>query len=200
MRIRFNNWPMLGSALLLMLLTACTHAPGRNPLATWVPSNNYEPRRPILIVIHATEQESVQRSLDTLRSRNRGGPVSAHYLIGRAGHRYQLVADDQRAWHAGAGYWGTITDVNSVSIGIELDNDGVAPFPAEQIDSLLVLLEDLWCGCAYRARRSWRIPISRLRARRIRDRSFHGSAWRKPDLAYGRRMMHRLHRPVSILG
>jgi N-acetylmuramoyl-L-alanine amidase len=143
MRIRFNNWPVLGSALLLMLLAACTHAPGRNPLATWVPSNNHESRRPILIVIHATEQESVQRSLDTLRSRNRGGPVSAHYLIGRDGHRYQLVADDQRAWHAGAGYWGTITDVNSVSIGIELDNDGEAAFPAEQIDSLLVLLEDL---------------------------------------------------------
>ena len=34
-----------------------------------------------------------------------------------------MVADDQRAWHAGAGYWGTITDLNSVSIGIALDND-----------------------------------------------------------------------------
>ncbi|WP_368563370.1 N-acetylmuramoyl-L-alanine amidase [Pseudoxanthomonas sp. UTMC 1351] len=129
--------------LLLTLLTACAYAPERNLLATWVPSSNHEPRRPILIVIHATEQESVQRSLDTLRSRNSGGPVSAHYLIGRGGDRYQLVADDQRAWHAGAGYWGTITDVNSVSIGIELDNDGTAAFPNEQIDSLLVLLEDL---------------------------------------------------------
>jgi N-acetylmuramoyl-L-alanine amidase len=135
---------LLGT-LLLTLLTACVHMPAaeRNPLATWVASNNYEPRRPILIVIHATEQESVQRSLDTLRSRNSGGPVSAHYLIGRDGRRYQLVADDQRAWHAGAGNWGTITDVNSVSIGIELDNDGTAAFPNQQIDSLLLLLEDL---------------------------------------------------------
>jgi N-acetylmuramoyl-L-alanine amidase len=130
-------------ALLLALLAACSHAPERNPLATWVPSSNYEPRRPILIVIHATEQDSVRHSLDTLRSRNSGGPVSAHYLIGRDGRRYQLVADDQRAWHAGAGHWGTITDVNSVSVGIELDNDGAAEFPPEQIDSLLVLLEDL---------------------------------------------------------
>lgn len=140
-----NRFAMLGGALLLILLAGCVHTPAsqRNPLATWVPSENYEPRRPILIVIHATEQESVQRSLDTLRSRNHGGPVSAHYLIGRDGHRYQLVADDQRAWHAGAGRWGTITDVNSVSIGIELDNDGTAAFPPEQIDSLLVLLEDL---------------------------------------------------------
>jgi N-acetylmuramoyl-L-alanine amidase len=125
------------------LLVACTAAPPRNPLATWVPSRNHEPRRPILIVIHATEQASVQESLDTLRSRNGGGPVSAHYLIGRDGDRYQLVADQDRAWHAGAGRWGTITDVNNASIGIELDNDGVAPFPPRQIDSLLVLLEDL---------------------------------------------------------
>jgi len=138
-----TGFQKLIGVLLLTLLTACAHAPERNPLATWIPSSNYELRRPILIVIHATEQESVQRSLDTLRSRNSGGPVSAHYLIGRDGHRYQLVADDQRAWHAGAGYWGTISDVNSVSIGIELDNDGTATFPDEQIDSLLVLLDDL---------------------------------------------------------
>jgi N-acetylmuramoyl-L-alanine amidase len=117
--------------------------PTRNPLATWVPSPNHELRRPILIVLHATEQDSVQESLDTLRSRNGGGPVSAHYLIGRDGRRYQLVADSERAWHGGAGRWGTITDVNNASIGIELDNDGSAPFPPEQIDSLLVLLDDL---------------------------------------------------------
>ncbi|WP_454832745.1 N-acetylmuramoyl-L-alanine amidase [Pseudoxanthomonas wuyuanensis] len=144
MRKRLYKVLMLGGTWLLMLLAACAHPPAhRNPLAEWVPSPNHEPRRPILIVLHATEQTSVRRSLDTLRTRNRGGPVSAHYLIGRDGSRYQLVADEQRAWHAGAGRWGTITDVNSVSIGIELDNDGAAQFPPAQIDSLLVLLTDL---------------------------------------------------------
>ncbi|MGS1077475.1 N-acetylmuramoyl-L-alanine amidase [Pseudoxanthomonas beigongshangi] len=130
---------------LLALLGACAHAPeeARNPLARWAPSPNHEARRPILIVIHATEQNSVAESLETLRTENSGGPVSAHYLIGRDGERYQLVADELRAWHAGGGRWGTITDVNNVSIGIELDNDGRSEFPAEQIDSLLVLLEDL---------------------------------------------------------
>lgn len=135
--------PILTIVVFVGLLAACAPLPPRNPLATWVPSPNRELRRPILIVLHATEQDSVRESLDTLRSRNGGGPVSAHYLIGRDGRRYQLVADNERAWHAGAGRWGTITDVNNASIGIELDNTGGAPFPPAQIDSLLVLLEDL---------------------------------------------------------
>ena len=128
---------------LLALLTACGHAPPRNPLAGWVPSPNQDVRRPNLIVIHFTEQDSVQQSLDTLRGRNSGGPVSAHYLIGADGTRYQLVSDERRAWHAGAGSWGPFTDLNSASIGIELDNDGRSPFAEAQVQSLLVLLEDL---------------------------------------------------------
>lgn len=126
-----------------LLLAACATPPARNPLATWVPSPNHNARTPMLIVLHYTEQHSVQESLDTLRSQNSQGPVSAHYLIGADGHIYQLVADQARAWHAGAGRWGTITDVNSASIGIELDNDGASPFAEAQIENLLVLLNDL---------------------------------------------------------
>ena len=129
--------------LLACLLAGCSHAPARNPLAQWVPSPNHNPRQAILIVIHATTQESVEQSLDTLRTRNAGGPVSAHYLIGRDGALYQLVADERRAWHAGPGRWGTISDVNSASIGIELDNNGNDPYPQPQIEKLLLLLEDL---------------------------------------------------------
>lgn len=137
--------PWLRAALCLVVLSlgACAHAPQRNPLAQWVPSPNYDARRPILIVLHFTDQQSVPQSLGTLRGRNSGGRVSAHYLIGEDGARYQLVSDDQRAWHGGAGRWGTITDINSASIGIELDNDGSEPFAPAQIDSLLVLLDDL---------------------------------------------------------
>jgi len=130
-------------ALALLLLSACAAPPARNPIARWVPSPNEEPRRPVIIVIHATEQESVARSLHTLRTANRGGPVSAHYLIGRGGDLYQLVADERRAWHAGGGRWGRITDLNSASIGIELDNDGEAGFPPAQIQRLIALLDDL---------------------------------------------------------
>ena len=131
------------ATLLVALFTGCAHAPARNPLAHWVPSPNHNAREAILIVIHATTQDSVEQSLHTLRTRNSGGPVSSHYLVGRNGDLYQLVADDRRAWHAGPGSWGTISDVNSASIGIELDNDGSEPFSDPQIDKLLVLLEDL---------------------------------------------------------
>lgn len=127
----------------VLALAACAPAPHRNPMAQWVPSPNHEPRRPVLIVLHATEQESVEQSLLTLRTRNSGGPVSAHYLVGRDGKIFQLVAEDRRAWHAGPGRWGTITDVNSASIGIELDNDGEAPFPPAQVEALLALMHDL---------------------------------------------------------
>lgn len=133
----------LVALLATALLCACTAQPARNPLAEWVPSPNHDERRPVLIVIHATEQNGVERSLHTLRTQNRGGPVSAHYLIGRGGSLHQLVADERRAWHAGAGRWGTITDLNSTSIGIELDNNGGADFPPAQIDTLLRLLDDL---------------------------------------------------------
>lgn len=131
--------------LLCLLLSACGHAPPRqtNPLAQWEPSPNFDERRPIVIVIHATEQESVARSLRTLSTRNSGGPVSAHYLVGADGALYQLVEDSRRAWHAGGGSWGTIDDLNSASIGIELDNDGTEPFPPAQVDALLRLLDDL---------------------------------------------------------
>lgn len=132
-------------AALAALLGACAHVPQepRNPQATWVASPNQDVRRATIIVIHHTEQESVTQSLDTLRTRNSGGPVSAHYLIGRDGHLYQLVPESRRAWHAGGGRWGTISDLNSASIGIELDNNGDEPFAPAQIDALLHLLEDV---------------------------------------------------------
>ena len=134
---------ILFAASLTLLLAACAAAPQRNPLAEWVPSPNFEARRPLIIVIHATEQASAQQSLDTLRSANGKGPVSAHYLIGDDGRLYQLVADGDRAWHAGGGRWGTITDLNNASIGIEIDNEVGEPYTEAQVATLLHLLDDL---------------------------------------------------------
>jgi N-acetylmuramoyl-L-alanine amidase len=65
-----------------------------------------------------------------------------------------LVEEAARAWHAGAGDWGPVTDVNSRSIGIELDNPGDQPFPAPLMDALERLLADLMSR--------WRIPPARV--------------------------------------
>ena len=131
------------AAACLLALAACQHTAPRNPMATWVPSPNHDARRAQLIVLHYTEQDSVQRSLDTLRSANSKGPVSSHYLVGDDGRIYQLVADGDRAWHAGSGSWGTITDLNNASIGIEIDNDVGEAYTEAQIAALLRLLDDL---------------------------------------------------------
>ena len=133
----------LAIAACAFALAACQTTAPRNPMARWVPSDNFDTRRAQVIVVHYTEQDSVQRSLDTLRTRNSGGRVSAHYLVGDDGAIYQLVADDDRAWHAGAGRWGTIHELNSASIGIEIDNDGSEPFSEPQVAALVRLLDDL---------------------------------------------------------
>lgn len=80
--------------------------------------------------------------------------VSAHYLIAEDGMTWALVPEDARAWHAGAGAWGGVTDVNSRSIGIELAHPGRGPFAAAQMDALCTLL----AGIVDR----WAIPPQRV--------------------------------------
>lgn len=62
--------------------------------------------------------------------------LSAHYVINRDGTCFHLVTEEMRAWHAGAGAWTGLHDINSRSIGIELVNSGLEPFPAPQILAL----------------------------------------------------------------
>ena len=69
--------------------------------------------------------------------------VSAHWLLDEQGNAVALVAEDRRAWHAGAGAWQGRDDVNSRSIGIELSNPGDRPFPARQTDALATLLRQV---------------------------------------------------------
>lgn len=107
----------------------------------WARAVHFDVRKPNFVIIHHTAQESADQTIRTF-----GLPhtkVSAHYLIGRDGKVYQMLNDYLRGWHAGAGKWGTITDMNSVSLGIELDNNGREPFPEQQIQSLLTLLDTL---------------------------------------------------------
>jgi N-acetylmuramoyl-L-alanine amidase len=57
-----------------------------------------------------------------------------------------MLNDYLRAWHGGVSKWGNNTDINSSSIGIEIDNTGFEPFTEQQISSLLLLLGDLKKG------------------------------------------------------
>jgi N-acetylmuramoyl-L-alanine amidase len=133
--------------LSILLLSGCVTAPVQNtlqnPLAEWSPSVNFDARKPRLIVIHATEMNNAESALLVLKSQNSAGRVSAHYLIADDGKIFQLVEDQQRAWHAGAGRWRGVNDLNSISIGIELDNDGIEAFQPQQIQALIKLLDDL---------------------------------------------------------
>ena len=112
-----------------------------SPPIHWQASPNFDQRRPNLVIIHHTSNTTSAQALHTLTTPER--KVSAHYLIDRDGSIIQLVRESDRAWHAGKSWWGGITDVNSSSIGIELDNSGSEPFADAQIDALLALLADI---------------------------------------------------------
>ncbi len=106
------------------------------------PSPNFGPRkagaRPSLVVIHYTAMNTADAACDRLC--DPAAEVSAHYLIEKGGGLRTLVREEDRAWHAGAGRWGDITDVNSHSIGIELDNDGQCTFDTHLMHRLCTLL------------------------------------------------------------
>lgn len=107
----------------------------------WIGTTNFGMRKPNFVIIHHTAQTACDTTLKTFTlSRTQ---VSAHYVICKDGTIHHMLNDYLRAWHAGAGRWGNITDVNSTSIGIELDNNGFENFSAPQINSLLILLKKL---------------------------------------------------------
>jgi len=98
-----------------------------SPLATlWCPSPNHGPRRgkkrPDLLLLHYTGMETAEGALDWLTRPESG--VSVHYLVDEAGRIAQLVAESERAWHAGHAHWAGEDDINSCSIGVEIHNPG----------------------------------------------------------------------------
>ena len=107
----------------------------------FVGTTNFGLRKPNYVIIHHTAQNSVEQTLKTFTLPKT--QVSAHYVIGRDGKIYQMLNDYLRAWHGGSAKWGNATDINSSSIGIELDNNGFEPFAQPQIGSLLLVLATL---------------------------------------------------------
>jgi len=109
--------------------------------AQWAGAIHFNLRKPNYVIIHHTAQDSLAQTLRTFTVPH--SEVSAHYVIGREGEVYQMLNDYVRGWHAGAGKWGSVTDLNSISLGIELDNNGSEPFSEPQLYSLLNLLDTL---------------------------------------------------------
>ncbi|MWB95992.1 N-acetylmuramoyl-L-alanine amidase [Flavobacterium sp. GA093] len=107
----------------------------------WVGTVNFNLRKPSFVIIHHTAQDSLEQTISTFTKVKT--QVSAHYVISENGKVVQMLNDYLRAWHAGNATWGKNTDLNSSSIGIELDNNGFEPFSEAQISSLVALLTKL---------------------------------------------------------
>ena len=96
-----------------------------------------------LIIIHYTAIRNNSESIKHLCSNKTR--VSCHYLISKTGSIFSLVSEKKRAWHAGEANWNGIKDINSKSIGIELDYtpDYDMYFSKRQINSLIKLIKKI---------------------------------------------------------
>jgi len=107
----------------------------------FIGTTNFNLRKPNFVILHHTAQNSCEETLSTFTATK--SQVSAHYLICKDGTVHHMLNDYLRAWQAGVSKWGNATDINSISIGIEIDNNGFEPFTDAQIGSLLQLLDRL---------------------------------------------------------
>ena len=119
--------------------------------ADWIPSPNFNPRRPNagpldIVVLHSTcmsanTTDEVVHWFQTPESE-----VSSHYIVGKDGRVVQMVAEGMRAWHAGPCDWRGRTDINSCSVGIEMvhrDQDPKDDWPDAQVRAVARLLADI---------------------------------------------------------
>ncbi|MCJ8210567.1 N-acetylmuramoyl-L-alanine amidase [Mucilaginibacter sp. RS28] len=121
--------------------TMLTDSAGAPIPSQFIGTVNFNLRKPNYVILHYTAQDSLQQTVRTfslVRTQ-----VSAHYVVGKDGSIIHMLNDYLRSWHAGVSRWGSVTDMNSCSIGIEIDNNGNEPFTEPQIKSLLTLLAQL---------------------------------------------------------
>jgi N-acetylmuramoyl-L-alanine amidase len=111
------------------------------------PSPNFDdrPASVSMLVLHYTGMQDAAAAIARLS--DPAAKVSAHYLIAEDGQIVKMVDESKRAWHAGRSYWRGATDINSISIGIEIVNPGhewgYRPFPITQIDALIPLMQEI---------------------------------------------------------
>lgn len=113
------------------------------------PSPNFNARPPgaaiDILLLHYTGMMTAEDALERLRDHT--AKVSAHYLIDEDGSICSMVAETDRAWHAGVSYWAGESDVNSRAIGIEIVNPGhdlgYRDFPEPQMAAVIALCRDI---------------------------------------------------------
>ncbi len=101
-------------------------------------TTNFGMRKPNMVIIHFTAQNSCEQTLQTFTKP--ATQVSAHYVICKDGMLQHILNDYLRAWHAGVAKWGNNNDINSTSIGVEIDNNGMDSFSTAQLNTLYGVL------------------------------------------------------------
>jgi len=113
----------------------------------WCPSPNFGERKSNIdmLLMHYTGMKCGQAAVKWLCTRESG--VSCHYLVDIDGAITQMVCESKRAWHAGKSLWQGVEDINSCSIGIEIQNEGplanFPDYPEIQIDAVIALSKDI---------------------------------------------------------
>ncbi len=113
------------------------------------PSPNIEPRaggqKPTILLLHYTGLPTAAKAIEVLSRPD--CKVSCHYVVDDDGRIIQMVAEHKRAWHAGVSFWAGETDINSASIGIEIQNPGhqggYPDFPEAQMRAVIALSRDI---------------------------------------------------------
>jgi N-acetylmuramoyl-L-alanine amidase len=98
-----------------------------------------------ILILHYTGMSDSKRACDWLC--NEESEVSCHYLVDEQGAIIQMVDEAKRAWHAGVSSWAGKKDINSHSIGIEIQNPGhtlgYPDFPKHQMEHVAALCQDI---------------------------------------------------------
>ncbi|MGQ3672064.1 N-acetylmuramoyl-L-alanine amidase [Xanthobacter sp. TB0136] len=121
------------------------------------PTPNFGPRRlPVdMLLLHYTGMETAEAAIAIMQKPE--AEVSCHYVVLEDGAVVQMVAEENRAWHAGRSMWEGESDTNSRSIGIEIVNPGhsggLPPYPEAQIAAVVELCRDILSRHAIRADR-----------------------------------------------
>jgi N-acetylmuramoyl-L-alanine amidase len=135
----------LAATFLIALLAGCATGPRYDHTYTAKGQSS----RARFLVLHYTVSDRPS-SVKILTEQQ----VSAHYLVtdDPTPVIYNLVDENNAAWHAGNSSWKNFTQLNNSSIGIEIVNQGwkdtpngrvYAPFPQSQIDAIIPLVRDI---------------------------------------------------------